>query len=416
MALTYDELRDAVAGKAVGLRARTELEPLGGPGDKVFPPTYGVSDREETKYATEQRKVDGQALPAVVLDSVASQANRFELALLDALRRAEVQLPLVSVDFRDTAVADLDRLSALEAPHRIFDALLRDSLHEGFLFRLSGLGRAITEATFRSAAPLLRYSPTTLVFGGWDSTGPRGGLGSKYERCVTSEIVAVGIDRGVATGSRIDPAGIQRDAAKLYEAPDGTWTLNEDEAVQEKGHAKLVSRSGEGQAGRPSQVNHGNIAPSIDRRAGGVTADRIWATTVISFAGLRRLRFPVNAEGVPIPDDRRGEVESTAHTALASLAIAAVVLAFDEGFDLRSRCVLVPTAELELELLGRAGERRSVGVSRADALSLLAQAAEALSAAGLGWETEEVLLQPTPRLVELIRLSRDLAARSTPES
>lgn len=416
MTLTYDELRSAVAGDSVGLRARTELEPLGGPGDKIFPPTYGVSDREETKYATEPRKVNGQTVPAVVLDSVASQANRFELALLDAVRQGEVQLPLVSVDFRGTEVADLDRLSSLETPHRIFDALLRDSLLNGTLFRLSEEGRAITDASFRAATPLLRHSPTTLLLGGWDSTGPRGGLGAKYERCVTSEIVALGIERGVATGSRIDPVGIQLKAGPLFEAPGGTWTLDEDEAVKEKGKPKLVSRSGEGAAGRPSQVNHGNITPSIERRSGGVTADRIVATTVVSFAGLRRLRFPLDPQRAPIPDERRRETEAAAHTALAALGIAAIVLAFGQGLDLRSRCVLVPTAPLEFELLGRSGQRRTVSVSHDEALSLLADAADALSEAGLGWETGEVLLQPTPRLVELITRSRDLAAHSAPES
>ena len=53
MSLTYDALRDAVAGEGVGIRARTELEPLGGPGDKVFPPTYAVSNDAEPRYAIE---------------------------------------------------------------------------------------------------------------------------------------------------------------------------------------------------------------------------------------------------------------------------------------------------------------------------------------------------------------------------
>lgn len=410
MGFGYEELRDAVGGGAVGLRARTDLEPLGGPGDKVFPPTYGVPDRAETKYATETRRVDGQPVQAVVVDSVASQANRFEVALLDAFRAGELSVPLVSVDFRGTDhLADLDRLSSLEAPHRIFDALLRDSLLDGTLFRQSGPGRAITEATVRSAAALFRYSPTTLLLGGWDSTGPRGGQGAKYERCLTSEIVALGIESGAATGSRIDPVGIELKAGPLYEAADGTWTLEASEAVTENGKPKLVSRSGEGQAGRPSQVNHGNITPSIERRAGGVTADRIVATTVLSFAALRRLRFPVDADGSPVPDGARRDAEAAAWTALAALGIAAVVLAFEEGFDLRSRCVLVPTGKLEFEVLGRAGERRPLEVGRADALALLEAASSAAATAGLDWLGEEVLLEPAPRLVQLIERSRDLA-------
>lgn len=42
--LTYDVLSSsAIAGDGVGLRARIELEPLGGSGDKVFPASFGVS-------------------------------------------------------------------------------------------------------------------------------------------------------------------------------------------------------------------------------------------------------------------------------------------------------------------------------------------------------------------------------------
>jgi CRISPR-associated protein Csb1 len=35
--LTLADLTGAVAGGAVAIRARTRLEPAGGPGDKVFP-------------------------------------------------------------------------------------------------------------------------------------------------------------------------------------------------------------------------------------------------------------------------------------------------------------------------------------------------------------------------------------------
>ena len=37
--LTYGELAAAVAGDGVGIRSRTQLAPLGGDGDKLFPPT-----------------------------------------------------------------------------------------------------------------------------------------------------------------------------------------------------------------------------------------------------------------------------------------------------------------------------------------------------------------------------------------
>lgn len=412
MTISLSDLHEAVAGNGVGIRARTELEPLGGPGDKIQPSTYGVDDRADTKYATERRRVNGETVDSVVLDSVASQANRFELGLLDAFRSDEISLPVVSADFTlFDDLAGLDRISSLEAPHRIFDAILRDSLLGDRMFRLSDVGQAITEATPKNAAALFHHSPTTLLFGGWDSTGPKGGRGSKFERAITSEVVAIGVEYGVKTSSRIDPLGIELKAGPLYQARDGGWTLDESEAVTEKDKPVQYKGSGEGAAGRPSQVNHGNIAPSLDRKAGGVTADRILATTVLSFAQLRRLRFPTDTVGAALSGAARASAESAARTALAALGLAATVLAFEEGFDLRSRCVLMATDDLDFELLRRGSAASTqFSLDRSDAISLLSEAAAAAASAGLPWATDELLLRPVDRLAELVRRSRTIAA------
>lgn len=407
MMITLEELTAAVTGGAVGIRSRIGLEPLGGRGDKVAPPTYGVDGAARTKYAEETRRIDGQDVACVALNSVASQANAMELELLAATRAGELALPLVSSDFGAIeGLEDLDRISSLEAPHRVFDALLRDSLLGVDLFRMSPIGRSITEASASNAAALFRYSPTTLVFGGWDSTGPRGGRGAKYERALTSEIVGFGATAGVRSASRIDPLGIEMAGNTIYAAEDGGWTPVEEDAKLEKGKPVLFQGSGEGGPGRPSQINHGNITPSLDGRAGGVTVDRIEATTVISFIQLRRLRFPIATEGTSLGEGRL-EAEAAARTALASLALAGATLSFEAGFDLRSRCVLVPTTDLEFELVRRGrAESSTFTLDRKTALDLVNAAAEASKKAGLAWEPEEVLLAPAPRLVELIRRSR----------
>ena len=417
MTISLQDLTEAVAGTGVGIRARTLLEPLGGPGDKIQPSTYGVEDRAETKYALEHRRVEGKDVESVVLDSVASQANRLEVALLDAYRNEELNVPVVSADFRGIdGLEGYDRISSLEAPHRVFDAILRDSLLGDRLFRLSEVGQAITEATTKNAAALYHHSPTTLLFGGWDSTGPKGGRGAKYERAITSEIVGIGVARGVKSSSRLDPLGIELKAGPLYAAKDGTWTLDEAEAVVEKGKPVEYQGGGEGAAGRPSQVNHGNIAPSLDRRAGGVTVDRILATTVLSFAQLRRLRFPTDAAGAPLGGDARRTAEQAARTALAALGLAAAVLAFEEGFDLRSRCVLMATDDLTFELMRRGSAASTeFTLDRDAAITLLNEAVAAAEAAGLSWASEELLLQPVDRLVELVKRSQVLAATGESE-
>jgi CRISPR-associated protein Csb1 len=416
MALTYDELRTAVAGDAVGIRCRTTLQPLGGPGDKVFPPTYGVPDNAGTRYATEDRYVpspdggEGAVAKSVVLDSVASQANRFELALLGAIRRGEASVPVTSVDFRGSdGLVGLDRISDYEAPHRIFDAILRDSFDGENLFRNGAIGRAITEARARDAAAVYFHSPHTLVFGGWDSTGPRGGLGAKYERAITSEIVALEIEPGVKTASRIDPLGIELRAGTLYVTSDGSWTLNPEEAVKDaNGTPQRLGSGSRSEAGRPSQANHGNVTPSIDSRGGGVTARQIIGTTVLSFIQLRRLQFPTAPDGTALDGKTRATAELAARTALAAVGLAASALAFEEGFDLRSRCVLVAERPVIFEAVGRDGQASPFDLTSAEALKLVEQAGGHAASAGIPWREHELTLHPAPRLVELVRRSQQL--------
>lgn len=410
MTLDYSALRAAVASNNVGVRARTRLQPLGGPDDKVFPPTY-----EGGRYATETRRINGEACEAVVLDSVASQANRQELALL-VEKNAGAPIPTVAVDFGETDVPDLDAVTALEASHRVFDAVFRDSLNGDTLFRLSPEGRAITEATPKSAAPLLAYSPTTLLFGGWDSTGPKGGLGAKYERAMTSEIVAIGIEAGAKTSSRIDVLGIEKSAGTVFVAadPDQTWEIDESLAATDKKGPVLMGKGSD--LGRPSQVNHGNIVPSIKQLSGGVTADEIIATSVLSFVQLRRLRFPVGADGEVLEAEVRADAEAAARTALAALGLLALVAATEQGYDLRSRCVLVAETGLELELVGRTlDDTTSFTLTTDEARSLLEEAVKALEGTGLQWRGDDLVLTPTPKLVELILRSREVAATADPD-
>lgn len=167
---------------------------------------------------------------------MASQANRLESALENARDAGQLNFPVAYVDFRGyESVRDLDRISVLRAPHRIVDALFRDSLLDGTLFRLSDIGQAITEARPDNATAMFRFAPTCLLFGAWDSTGPKGGLGSKFQRAIVSEIVGHNVKLAVKVGSRIDPLAIERAAAEIYEAADADefWTLDPAQAQKD---------------------------------------------------------------------------------------------------------------------------------------------------------------------------------------
>lgn len=392
--LTLKILRSAVEGTAAAFRSVTDHQPAGGPGDKVFPPTY-----EGGKYAEEKRRIDGHEVPCVLLDSVQSQANRMETALLDAWERGRIPLPVIVVDFAGNDLPKVLRITSLDAPHRIADALLRDSLLDGVPFRKSAVGKRVDDVDNRNATALFELCPTTLVLGMWDSTGPKGGLGAKFARAMVSEFIGLDAQVGVKTSSRIDPAQVMLQAGPLYKAKDGGWTLDEKTAEKDKkGAVKL------GKDGKPSEANHGNVTPTIADR-GGVTISKAVLTTVLSLPGLRRLRFPLNGKSAPKTDD-------AARTALAALGLCAATLAREQGADLRSRCQLVPTAAFVWELLDKPGEEpKRFTLTGDEAVALLKEAVGAAKEAGLPWMEKELVLKPSPQLVQLVKKSQELAAK-----
>lgn len=418
--LTLEVLKHAVSGRAAAFRSKAELQPAGGRGSKVFPPTYAGAT-----YATEMRRLPDrdEPVPCVLLDSVQSQANRMEEALQAAVDAGDLKLPVVDVDFSshfdearahlpdderdDTDLLDpVGKVSSLQAPHRIADAILRDSLLDGTPFRKSDIGRKLDRVSLQNATPLFELCPTALLFGLWDSTGPKGGLGAKFERAMVSEIVGIDAVYGVKTSSRIDPLGIQKPAGPLYATADGGWTLDPSKAKQSKNKPVTL-----GKDGKPSEANHGNVTPSLSERdrdsreylAGGVTITHAEQTTVLSLPALRRLRFPI--AGKPDP-----EVDAAAHTVLAALGLYAAALADEAGLDLRSRCLLYPEADPRWELLDRK-HGGAFDLPADTALELLNQAVSEARAMGLPWREEPLLLAPSEQLLKLVVKSQNLAVR-----
>src|SRR6186713_2647308 len=104
--LTYKLLKILMQGDAVAIRGKAILEPAGGPGDKIFPPSHSVDKNERragAKYAFETRRIGGAEVACVLLDSVQSQANRMEEALEMLWRGKRITLPVIAVDFSDAA-------------------------------------------------------------------------------------------------------------------------------------------------------------------------------------------------------------------------------------------------------------------------------------------------------------------------
>ena len=387
---SLDDLTKAVSGGAAALRSVTVLQPVGGEGDKVFPATFAGGE-----YAREKRRdlETKEELECVLLDSVASQANRAEEALLSAIRRGELALPLIEVDFGEVNKklrSELPNLTSLEVPHRLADAILRDShLADGTRFSRSEYAAKWGKANSWNATAVYELCPTALLFGMWGSPDKPGGLGAKFERAYVSEIV--GIDAGFIekkSGFRIDPVG---SSSKVGVVPseNGGFTIAKD--AKSKG------------ALRPSEINHGNIV--YESGNGGVRFARAEQTTVVSLGALRKLRFPLNG-------NNEERVNEAGRTVLAALGLCAGVLAAERGTSLRSRCHLWPVSKRQWEILEHPGqEPRRFAIEGKQAIEIFKGAVAAAEAVKLHWVKEKVSLKPTPELAELIRQSQEVQAR-----
>lgn len=381
------------------LRRRQTLQPVGGRNDKIFPPTYPGEGRNNPPptHVYEWRRIGDDDIACVLVDSPQSQANRLEESLLAAHRDEMVRIPHVVVDFKGFDLAGLSELTSLDAPHRVYDAILRDSLLGNEPFMDSALGKRLAKAKAEDASALLETSPNALLFGSWHSTGEGGGLGAKFARCLVSEIVAIGVPvegvknqrtgeiesrtAGRRTGSRIDPLGVLR-KVEVFKGPAG-WDVTADGAGKK---SKKV---------RPSEINHGNIAPSIS--ALGITCDHLEQTVVISFAALRRLRF-----GSP-------ERDAVGRALLAALGLLAVIEQDAQGYALRSRCDLVCDGRAPLELVHPDGTTTEIDIDREGARALYRDAVAAAIKAGFTLPEEPIRLVPQDKLVAIVRRSQELA-------
>lgn len=395
-------LKDIVSS-AAAIRLRQRLQSEGGLGDKIFPPTFagGV-------YCWEHRRIDGRNVPCVLLDSVASQANRFEEALAEAVAEYGIELPRLIVKF-DGDLADIGQISTLAAPHRVFDAILRDSTLNGQPFHKSPLYRKLTASTVRDATELFANSPTALLFGCWDSTGAAGGLGNKFARAITSEIVGINAEWGTTQGGvRQDPFGISAEVEIAID-DSGEWSMVGKSATGKKDRAKGT---------RPSEVNHGSILVKVEQGEnerlfedsivkqrlplkGGVTVDHALQTTVLSLTALRRLKFPKGGE-LSVDRDR------AARTVLAALALVAITALRERGYWLRSRCGLVAENAQDLEIVHADGKISEFACDSKRAVDEYRQAVAVAKQRGLPWTVDPVLLSPQPKLVDLIKKSREI--------
>lgn len=360
MTSLYDDVRSAVAlddDRAV-IRVRATYQPAGGLGARIYPPTY-PADRGGP-YVLEKRFAPDGPREDVLLDSVPSQANRAEEALLAARREGRIEVPLLQIDHHGAASVSL---SSLELPHRFADAYLMDSVLDGVAFDRTELGRALQAASAADASALFRHDPGSLVFGAWNSH--RKGRQAKFPRVYASEMIGWDPQLGERKAGRMDPLNLTGAGKR---DPDGVLSFV---PVGEKVKGEKLS-----------EIGHGNIAPN--RAHGGVTVSSAERIATVSLAALDRLGF----------GDAPRSAALAARAALVAYALVADRLAFAKpSVWLRSGCELVALEET-VEWVGRRGVVEPIELSVAGAVELWETAVAGARSAGLGFSMQTVALAP----------------------
>jgi CRISPR-associated protein Csb1 len=304
-------------------------------GAVVAPARYSAG-RAGSTFVFETRHVDDAFRRTVLIDSKSSQSNRSEVGLLDARQDGgpATRIPVIEVRYPGRSVLDL------QLPHRVFDAHIRASAHDGEPVVKQQWYRAVRDATAADLSPLFTTSPATLAFGGWDSTRKRGQL--RLRGLYVSELFGVVADGEQAeskrSGARIDPLGQDfQIAPDEYEALlDGQRDEMSARTIRQV-EAEIARARKRGTAPRASRLGLGGIPPGIETPF-GVAVPAVRRARTFSLAGLRRLRFGGTADE-----------DVAARTALLAMLLLGAAYA-DADPEIRAYCdVAAPRSTVQLD-------------------------------------------------------------------
>jgi CRISPR-associated protein Csb1 len=360
----------------------------------VCPPTYAPSRRGEPPYiAFRKAYVDGQVRDVVVLDSPQSQSNRVETALLAARRVQRIHYPDIEIRFPGSTTEPV--YSVLQLSHRIYDAVLRACTLDGTAFFETEIGLAIQGARVNSAEPLFRHAPITLVLGAWDSNGGGGPLAAKIPRLLTSEIIGLDAAPSDLSATKFDPMDIRSNVAELVPSQEGSRRF------EIKGPGARASKD---KPKKPSEYGFGSVPATATPRAAVISG--ALQTSVLSCSGLRHIRFSSP------PDQVDNSRDQAARAVLAALALYGLVAQNESGYRLRSRCELLPNDAGRMEVVGRTlAEVQPTQLDAQGAAALLRAACVHAEGHGLHFRADVLQLQADDRLQELVRRSREAAAK-----
>jgi CRISPR-associated protein Csb1 len=351
-----------------------------------MPPTY-TSESGPT-YIRERRLIADSEHECILLDSIASQANRKEAYLAARVRAGEIPLPTIEVDQHEFGLH-----SGLDFSHRCFDSWIEDAQSDARRFGETELFERLSSTSSRhDLTTLMETFPAGILLGCWASRKKNPQRTTRLARILASEIIAVDAVVGSRPASRIDVHHVSS-AIKLRRTVDASMDRFEldTEAKNGKRHGNTES---------PSELGYGNVPPSLAAH-GGITMGYALQTTIVSMPALRECSFPT-AEGEQRDDAR----DVAGRMMLATLALRMLALQVEHGYDLRSGCLLIPEDEPTVELVGRLGKTvASWPLVEMPTEELLAQAILAGEEHGLVWDGQTVRLVASDVQLALLRRS-----------
>jgi CRISPR-associated protein Csb1 len=329
MSKTFESV-DAWLKKADGPAAlviREHLVSVEGHEGVVFPPTFAAGDGFQGGYNIDPRppRDDPWKTPNLcIMDTVGSQANRIEPIFAED-GYADL-IPQIVVK------AGEKKVNLLEAGHRAGDALVRCSQLQ------SELRDAFRAVLLGDAELLAKISPTSIVFGVWDSRDTQ----AKLPRIVTSAIRAFDVKKMTRSAVYIPPV----DYAELN-------VFSESEKAKAEGSSKspLAQR---GFVHNPASASHGGVIAT-----GGIRRD-----ATLSLVALQTLKSQND--------------ESTLKLRRYILGLSLVAFTIDIPLFLRQGCNLVLDSEKPKEFVAvyRNGKREPVDLSHDEALAFAREAAQ----------------------------------------
>ncbi len=345
----------------VALHLKQELLPVGGKkGEKnvIFPPTYA-----DIGYNIDTLR-DGTKVALV--DSVGSQANRMERIFKKKSYSKlvpQIEINLVNDEKREEKEKNVNennsirKISLLDLAHRGADATV---------YSCPGLAQEMTKAFHElkingNAWKLFKLSPTSLVFGFWDS---RGGSGEKSPRLVRSIIRAWDVES-------------IHSAAQF----NSIWKyLSENNKNELKKSGNNDKRSAVGLADVPSVFRENKLSKTLDDRIFNLET-RVLGGILVN--GIIERNITVNL--VALRNICGGNSDKTKSIQSYLLALSLIAATYEIDLFLREGCHLRYTHDDCWEQIPRRGEGKKVQLLLKDISEYAQKKARSFYEKGVNW-------------------------------